>query len=69
MTQITKEHLDFVKQAKVYFEESETHTTYRDEDVVLIGLRYGADNDCINVFELGDCVANFVQQIESKGGK
>ncbi|HLR58880.1 MAG TPA: hypothetical protein VK094_00180 [Pseudogracilibacillus sp.] len=69
MTQIHKSHLDFLELAKHKFETNEKLHTYRDEYDGLIALRTGADRDCIEIFELGDYVANFVQQIEVKGDK
>lgn len=69
MTQISNRHLEFVQQAKMFFERSEEHYTFRDEDEGLIALREGLGRDCIEVFELGERVANFVQQIEVKGDR
>ncbi|MEK4149042.1 hypothetical protein NST02_18425 [Robertmurraya sp. FSL W8-0741] len=62
MTQITKRHLDFVQEAKEAFEARPLLETYHGHD--LIALRMGVDRDCINVYELGDEIANFVQQME-----
>lgn len=56
MTQITKEHLDFMEAAKKEFENNLHLETYRNESNTLIALRYGMDRDCIQIFELGDKV-------------
>lgn len=60
---ITSRHLDFVNEAKEAFESNAKLHTYRDEEETLIALRYGEDRDCVLVYELGECVGNFVQQI------
>lgn len=62
--QITKEHLAFVEEVKQAFESNPKFHTFRNEDETLIALRMGEDRDCIDVYELGRNVANFVQQIE-----
>lgn len=62
---IKKMHLDFVQEAKEAFETNEKLETYRNEDDSLIALRMGKDRDCVLVYELGECIANFVQQINS----
>jgi hypothetical protein len=64
--QITKDHLAFVQEAKEVFENNSIIETYRNVDCSLIALRYGSDRDCILVYELGDEIANFVQQLEPK---
>lgn len=65
MTQITKRHLDFVQEAKEAFEGNPDGYTYRNgDDDSLIALRYGADRDCVLVYELGEKIANFVQQMD-----
>ncbi|GGJ51247.1 hypothetical protein [Virgibacillus salexigens] len=61
-------HLSFVNEAKEVFESDIKIKTYRNDDDSLIALRYGAEEDCILVYELGECIANFTQQIESKVG-
>lgn len=64
--QIEQRHLDFVKKAKEAFENDLSLYTFRngtnDDNDTLIALRYGIDRDCVLVYELGECVANFVQQ-------
>lgn len=64
--QINQEHLNFVEQDRNAFESDIGLYTYRngttDENVTMIALRYGMDRDCILLYELGECVANFVQQ-------
>ena len=61
--QINKTHLAFVQEAKEAFEKHPQLETYFSKDEYdLIALRYGEDRDCIMVFELGESIANFVQQ-------
>lgn len=62
--QITKRHLDFVGVAKGVFEDEPLRETCRSDDDTLIALRMGMDRDCVEVWELGDIIANFVQQME-----
>lgn len=63
--QITKRHLDFVQDAKAAFEKYPLLETYWDkDDYDLIALRMGADRDCVNVYEFGNEIANFVQQMD-----
>lgn len=62
--QITKEHLSFLEESKRIFQENLLRETHMNEDGSLIALRYGADRDCIKIFELGEEVAFFVNQIE-----
>lgn len=62
--QITKRHLSFVQEAREAFENNPDWYTYRDAHDSLIALRYGADRDCVLVYELGEEIANFVQQTE-----
>lgn len=62
--QITKRHLSFVQEAKEAFENNPDWYTYRDAHDSLIALRYGANRDCVLVYELGEEIANFVQQME-----
>lgn len=64
MTQITKQHLDFVQEAKEVFEAAPLLETYRNDDDTLIALRMGMDRDCVEVWELGNKIANFVQQMD-----
>lgn len=63
MRQITPEHLTFMDEARGAFKENPLLTTYRNIDGDLIALRYGADRDCINIFELGDQIAFFAQAL------
>jgi hypothetical protein len=60
--QITNSHLDFVQEAKEAFQSDPGLYTWRNENETLIALRYGMDRDCVLVYELGECIANFVQQ-------
>lgn len=63
--QITKNHLAFVQEAKEAFEARPLYETYwNKDDYDLIALRMGMDRDCVIVYELGDEIANFVQQME-----
>ncbi len=59
MTQIYREHLDFIEEAREAFEKNERLETYRNADDTLIGLRYGVDRDCIQVYSLGEEVGFF----------
>lgn len=63
MTQINNEHLKFLEEAKQAFINDPILETYRNEDDEYIALRVGLGRDCLLVFELGEEVANFVQQI------
>lgn len=65
MTQITKNHLAFVEHAKRAFENNSLYETFRHPQYGdLLALRMGENRDCVNVFELGDEIANFVQQMD-----
>ncbi|WP_342515436.1 hypothetical protein [Sutcliffiella sp. FSL R7-0096] len=67
--QITNQHLLFVEKAKNAFQNNLLLETYRDHPTSeMIALRMGADRDCVHVFELGDEVANFVQQMDPQPG-
>lgn len=63
MTQITNRHLAFVQEAKGVFEDNALRETCRSDDDSLIALRMGMDRDCVEVWELGNYIANFVQQM------
>ncbi|MFD1335774.1 hypothetical protein ACFQ4N_09460 [Oceanobacillus iheyensis] len=63
MTQISKEHLEFVEEAKKEFNSNPLLETYRNGDDSLIALRMGKDRDCVMVYKLNGCVANFIQQL------
>lgn len=66
--QIEQKHLDFLEDARSYFQSDTGAYTYRngmtESTDTLIALRYGLDRDCILIYELGECVANFVQQMD-----
>jgi fructosamine-3-kinase len=63
--QITKNHLAFVEHAARAFEANPLYETFRHPSYGnLVALRMGEDRDCVNVYELGDEIANFVQQME-----
>lgn len=65
---IQQRHLDFVHEAKEAFKNDPAMYTYRDGthegNDTLIALRYGMDRDCILIYELDECIANFVHQLE-----
>lgn len=63
MTQITKEHLDFMDEARYAFLYNPRLETFRNEDNTLIALRRGFDRDCIEIHKLDGRVATFVQQM------
>ncbi|WP_226677252.1 hypothetical protein [Mesobacillus jeotgali] len=64
MIQITKRHLEFVEATRDIFSEDPIRETRRNGDDTLIALRMGMDRDCVEVWELGGKIANFVQQME-----
>ena len=67
--QITNQHLNFVEKAKEAFQNNPLLETYRDHPQnEMIALRMGVDRDCVLVFELGEEVANFVQQMDPQPG-
>lgn len=68
MNQINLKHLDFLETAKREFSQNVLLETWRDEGD-LIALRYGADRDCIHIFELGEPVAFFTNMIPATDGK
>lgn len=57
--QITREHLNFMEEAKTAFEENYRLETYRNENDTLIALRYGMDRDCIQIYKLDGEVGFF----------
>lgn len=57
--QIYREHLDFMEEAKVAFEENARLETYRNAEGTFIALRYGVDRDCIKIYELGGEIGFF----------
>jgi hypothetical protein len=64
--QITPQHLNFVLEANKAFREDNNLESYRNDDGTFFALRQGADRDCVEVYEVQDCIANFVQQIDPK---
>jgi hypothetical protein len=64
MKQIYPEHLEFVAEAAKAFEEHLALETYKNKEGDLIALRFGADRDCIQVYELGEPVGFFAQQVD-----
>ena len=63
MIQINPGQLLFVAEAARVFQTDFRRETHVNEAGTLIALRYGVDRDCVAVYELGDSIANFVQQI------
>lgn len=61
---IKPEHLAFLEEVKAVFGADCRRETHQNEEGTLIALRFGTDRDCINVFELGEEIAFFTQQIE-----
>lgn len=59
MTQIYREHIDFMEEAKQAFENNERLETYRNDNDTLIALRHGMDRDCIQIYKLGEEVGFF----------
>ena len=57
-------HLDFMEEAKKAFEQHSRLETYRDEHNTLIALRYGADRNCMQIYELGGHVGFFAEVME-----
>lgn len=66
MNQISKEALEFVNEAKESFISNEKMVTYTDKEKGYIALRTGFREDCIMVYELGNEVGNFTQQLPSQ---
>lgn len=64
MSQIFEHHLEFLEECKKAFNENLLLETFSNEDGTLIGLRYGADRDCVKIIELGQEVALFAQAID-----
>lgn len=66
---ITKTHLEFLKDARIAFEHDEKLKTYRNdwnENCTLIALRreLSPDSDDIDVFEIKSFVGRFVEQVQ-----
>jgi hypothetical protein len=64
---IKKETLQFVEDAKKYFETKEGRivgSTYEDTKLGYIALRWGMLDDCMKVFELGDEIGFFENWID-----
>jgi len=62
--QITRETVVFAEEAKEAFKLNPEFRTYRNFDESLIALRIGMDNDCIQVFRLGEDLGLFAQWID-----
>lgn len=62
--QITPRHLAFVLEANKAFREDNNLESHRNDDGTLFALRMGEDRDCVEVYEVQDCVALFVQQMD-----
>lgn len=63
MIQINPEQLLFVTEAARVFQSDFRRETHINEAGTMIALRLGVDRDCVAVYELGDAVANFAQQV------
>ncbi|QCT03773.1 hypothetical protein E6C60_3062 [Paenibacillus algicola] len=63
MRQITAKHLTFLQIAINVFESDVLRETHWNKDRDLIALRYGADRDCVQIFELGEEVGFFAQML------
>jgi hypothetical protein len=62
--QINKAHLAIMEEARNAFENNSLLETYGNkDDYDLIALRFGEDRDCVQIYELGEDIANFVQQM------
>ncbi|MDN4525356.1 hypothetical protein [Fictibacillus fluitans] len=66
--QISKHHLAFVEAAREAFEQNPVLETFQHPDYSYIALRMGEDRDCIEILEVHDCIANFVQQMDPAPG-
>jgi hypothetical protein len=66
MNQISKEAMDFLNEAREGFSKNSDLTTYRCEEESFIALRGGFSDDCIMVYELGNPVGNFTQQLDKR---
>lgn len=64
MNQIYPKHLEFVAEAARAFEEHLAWETYMNKEGDLIALRFGTDRDCIQVYELGEPIGFFAQQVD-----
>lgn len=63
MNIITKEALEFVDEAKEAFRNNDDLTTYRNDKETFIALRTGFREDGLMVYELGNPVGNFTEQL------
>ncbi|MCP1159325.1 hypothetical protein [Bacillus infantis] len=63
MNTVTIESLQFVEEAKNVFTNNDELTTYRNEEETFIALRGGFREDCITVYELGNPVGMFTEQL------
>lgn len=62
MNQIPPEALNFLEEAKKGFDSIET-ITYIDKNKKFIALRTGFREDCLVVYELGNEIGNFTEQL------
>lgn len=62
MNQIPPEALNFLEEAKRGFNNIET-VTYIDKNKEFIALRTGFREDCLSVYELGNEIGNFTDQL------
>lgn len=63
MGEINQRHLEFLDEAREVFGSNILRETHINIDGDLIALRYGADRNCIRIFELGEEVGFFSQMI------
>lgn len=66
MNQISNEALEFLNEAKESFIKNDMMVTYTDKKKGFIALRTGFRDDCIMIYELGNEVGNFTQQLPSQ---
>lgn len=66
MKQIHPHHLTFLDEAAKAFVKNPRWETYLNTEGNLIALRFGMDRDCIKVYELGEPVGFFVQQMDTR---
>lgn len=64
MKEIRPEHLVFLEEAAKAFEERSNLATYQNESETLIAVRTGVDRDSVRVYNLGEGVAVFTQQLD-----
>lgn len=63
MNKISNEALEFLTEAKEQLSKNPETFTYRDNAANFIALRTGLFDNCIMIYELGDEVGNFTEQL------